>query len=528
MADIEGTQSCRICARFHHIRKHLPDGSEEACRIHRIFQEHKDCVRRDFLADARAWHHAEEQLQWDSDGPDSILECTIDGMDQAKFRLPQMKNWDKMVEFEGMWRPCLHCTGTLTAGLEEMYLLTHTTQPKDSNAQCTAISVVIERSARKLQGRLPLALRVHQDNTCREGKNITFFTFMAWLSGTKRFVKGTEVTSAQVGHTKNKQDQRFAEVATAIKAEMEPLQDIAAIAALIRKRVFPRAGRTQHVMVMEGSWAWQRYFQPLCMSMTGHGASYKKNQQNIVPPHVFRFIRRCQLPDHVLQPAGEAVTVPEAAHPDDVFLLVKQYMSDVELCQAPVLFLPAERLRRLSPPEDILNMLVRRNTLSDRQIKELKKTALQLESWPWRMTDAPAYLRQVIDGAGQCPAPTEMPDISWLLAGKRPVIDLEPPPGPPSLLVEPEAESWTRQPSVSKIIVAKPSGKPRAKSNLRRPAAAASSSLATCGPEKMQSWRSQQLLKNQAGLDSQLHLHRIASWNARLMAWIRQNSACRR
>ena len=70
-------------------------------------------------------------------------------------------------------------------------------------------------------------------------------------------------------------------------------------------------------------------------------------------------------------------------------MVCKQFWSDDRLAQPPLLWIPHSRFALLgrfpTAPQD-------RNTLSDRHIKEYKKTAVEVVKSPWSLHRAGAYL----------------------------------------------------------------------------------------------------------------------------------------
>ena len=81
-------------------------------------------------------------------------------------------------------------------------------------------------------------------------------------------------------------------------------------------------------------------------------------------------------------------------HPSDVFLLCKHYMHSTCLTQKPTLLLPANRLEKIGPAP---TQHLPRNTLSERQLGEFKKTARLISEAPWSLTQASNYLMELCD-----------------------------------------------------------------------------------------------------------------------------------
>ena len=101
-------------------------------------------------------------------------------------------------------------------------------------------------------------------------------------------------------------------------------------------------------------------------------------------------------------------------HPRDVILLVKYHIHSEAYSQPPMVFCPHVYLERLPcGPVGI----AAHTRLSSRQLHEFTNTANKVESRPWMMDKAAAWLRTWMNGNTHnesdkwCP-----PDINWVLA----------------------------------------------------------------------------------------------------------------
>ena len=100
----------------------------------------------------------------------SLMTVMVDGMDQAKFRIPRDPSQQKTKESERLIRPAIHVTGTLLHGAGLFLTCAEPEVPKDSNQNMECLARGLNDFYRRA-GSLPLNLHVQADNTCREGKN---------------------------------------------------------------------------------------------------------------------------------------------------------------------------------------------------------------------------------------------------------------------------------------------------------------------------------------------------------------------
>ena len=92
----------------------------------------------------------------------------VDGVDQAKFRVPRCAN--KTHDFEKLIRPALHVQGAWCEGFGYHFAVADADMKKDTNNNIEVFARLIEDLYPKYRG-LPLAISLIQDNTSRECKN---------------------------------------------------------------------------------------------------------------------------------------------------------------------------------------------------------------------------------------------------------------------------------------------------------------------------------------------------------------------
>ena len=252
---------CKICAKFDEERAQATT-EEERVTIAQAKRTHIDEVLADRAVVDRAIKISEKDAANPTgDGHNQLLTITIDGMDQAKFRVP--RNLASSAEFESLWRPQLHVTGTIVHGHLECYFIMDADQAKDSNMNATVIARTLDLVKQKTGQSLPRNIAIQADNTTRESKNQHFATFTSYLVASEKF-DASETQFLQVGHTHNGQDQRFSTVATVL-SRAPVLEDVHDFADWIRNNVQPARGRQLHVEILGNTFDFQAWFSKLGM-----------------------------------------------------------------------------------------------------------------------------------------------------------------------------------------------------------------------------------------------------------------------
>ena len=158
----------------------------------------------------------------------SVLDLKIDGMDQAKFRLP--RNLALSKEFEKRWRPQMHIVAVIAAGVSGYYYALPPQLAQDSNMTLSLLSHALDNIADDLKrhGRaMPMNLCIGADNTARENRNQWLNTWSAYLI-TSGLFRSVSINFFQVGHTRAAIDQKFSIIATALvqQSVLEVPEDI--------------------------------------------------------------------------------------------------------------------------------------------------------------------------------------------------------------------------------------------------------------------------------------------------------------
>ena len=398
---------CRTCAQLDEERLQAA-GNDERFEVAAKKRKHIADIMADRNVSIRGNSTSEKDAANPSvDGLGQILKITIDGMDQAKFKVP--RNLATSAEWDHLYRPQLHVVGAIVHGHLEAYFIMNSDQAKDANMNATLISRLLDLTREKIdpQCALPRSLLVGADNTTRESKNQHFASYMAHRVTSETF-ESSEVDYMQTGHTHNEQDQRFSSVASLL-SRAPVLEDPEDFAEWIRKHLLPARGRALHVEVVDSTWDFQLWYHKLNVQMSGLAATHLEPDTN----HVWRFIRREMMPK--LMPGTEVVVTHDAwkdlpPHDKDCVLIVKKYMHSSEVSQTPLLVQPytlACELKR----EDL--KVMPKTDFGDNVRREFRKTAAHIGNQPWNLLKGQDYLEKLCDAneQGVTPAGPELSAI---------------------------------------------------------------------------------------------------------------------
>lgn len=409
----EGQHSkCATCERLKQFRR-LATSKEDVRRCNDQFTAHIKSMLADRHIDAKMNAQAKDSAAGVTLSESSVS-ITVDGMDAGKFRLPRNLSGSK--EFAEMWRPELHFHGMLIDGIAEVYAVSNCNIAKDSNLDMTIVSYGIEQAYNYYQRKnqpLPKVLRLHADNCSSELKNQHVFKYCAWLLSRHLFDE-ILITTFMVGHSHGRIDQRFAEVRQCL-TEAPILQTKADFEEAVAAGVTARDGRCLEVLPLEATIDFQAFLANLPVKVGGHTQTYQKTMRHEESVHVFTFQRRETLADSWSSQVVE--TFPdEPPSPNDIIMGTRHYMSSAGDSQPPMVFIPVSAWVDL--PAEAPQMLCSRKPFSDKQTKELRKTADIVEKRPWEMRAAAAYLRDLVsqDPESDSALPPSMP---WVLKGAR-------------------------------------------------------------------------------------------------------------
>ena len=257
--DIGQGKRCKICAELAEERVQAADPAAQAV-VRDKTKFHIDSVMADRNHSVRGNHIAEHDSRVVSvDGFGLIAKAVVDGMDQAKFRVP--RNLASSAEFEALWRPQLHVTGCIWHGLIEAYFLMAPDMAKDSNMNgtilCRMLDLAREKQLKDGLGAMPRKLVINADNTTRESKNQFFLGTEAVLVGQNKFSE-IDGEFPKTGHTHNELDQRFSSVGTSL-SRAPVLEDMHAFKNYMIENVQPARGRDLHVEILESTMNFQKW-----------------------------------------------------------------------------------------------------------------------------------------------------------------------------------------------------------------------------------------------------------------------------
>ena len=112
-------------------------------------------------------------------GDSSLLTAIMDGMDQAKFKLPRQRR-NKVEGMDKFARPATHVGGVWAHGYAYHLHTSLPDVPKDPVLNIESLAEILDAII-SMEGRLPQHLWLPQDNAPNQCKNITMFRFAARL-----------------------------------------------------------------------------------------------------------------------------------------------------------------------------------------------------------------------------------------------------------------------------------------------------------------------------------------------------------
>jgi hypothetical protein len=271
----------------------------------------------------------------------------VDGMDQAKFRVPRVL--EKTHALDKLLRPALHVQGAWCHGFGYHLAISDADMRKDTNNNVEVIARMLD-SIFLRHGGLPMGLHLQQDNTSRECKNSLILRFASKLVALGIF-RWVTLGYLPTGHTHENLDGTYGQITVKL-SELEFDDDEALMAILLRllgELGIDRDSRiASKVYKLDEAANWVEWWDEtglLFSQVTGPEA-----------PHYFRI---CCLTDAGASRDGAAESaaplrsmpgMPQP-NPDDVVMVVKERMASPAVLQVSRLMTVAERghLRQLQP-----------------------------------------------------------------------------------------------------------------------------------------------------------------------------------
>ncbi len=280
-----------------------------------------------------------ERMAWSA----SQICLAVDGMDQAKFRVPRI--FCKTHELEKVVRPALHVQGAWAHGFGYHLAVMDADMRKDTNNNVEVISGMLEQ-IQVTHGALPLGLHLQQDNTCRECKNQKVIKWACKLVALGVF-QWITFGYLIVGHTHENLDGTFGQIA--VRLSRREFDDDADVVSILSKLlaglgIDPASQHASRAYKCDVSADWETWWDEIPVRlthMTGPGS-----------PHQFRICLRKDLGNSEV---GSAETdVPAQPFPgspppqaNDVMLVSKAYMHDEKVHEVKTI-LPAQGRPRLT------------------------------------------------------------------------------------------------------------------------------------------------------------------------------------
>ena len=421
-------KKCNTCTRYKEVIKSVtPFESRDFWCFH--YSLHLASQHRD----REAYYH-ERQLSVDSStgeivGHQSTATIIIDAAGCLRFKVPRHLPGSKLLS--DALRPTLTVIGVIAHGYHKAGYIMDASIGKDSNLFCTIMATTLSKImctciARRLQ--FPSRIVVVFDNA-GDNKNQWTFTMHACLVGLRLHNLGF-AQSLRTGHSHEDIDAMFGNWGLCL-SHQPTLQEPEDFRATLAKQ-FPD---TQFELT-HFCYDFKDVLNETCVKLAGFGGA-------VDAAHSFCFLRRAHL-DTALY--GEAVSeFAEPAAQNDVCLLVRKYMHVSELCQPPLVVLPASRVERVRRHLGNLTVLPRMH-YSQKQKADLEKTAKTLSQFPFRLERSAAYLRALAHGTTHTGIP--VPTAPSILAVREPEIHPSVAWVAPANLIEPSSKI--------KIVTAKP------------------------------------------------------------------------
>lgn len=253
----------------------------------------------------------------------SQISMAVDGMDQAKFRVPRVLI--KTKNFEKLHRPALHVHGCWAHGFGYHLAVSDQDVKKNTATNIEVISRMLVQIFDTHKG-LPLGLHLQQDNTSRECKNQKMLKWALKLVGLGVF-KWITLNYLVKGHTHIDIDGTYGQLTVRLSRH-EFDDDLAVVSLLLRflsdLGIEPHARRGSTSYKLDEMPEWDEWIGDVPLqisSITGPRA-----------PHWFKVCIRSDVEEHIVA-AAEPFPGGHRPASGDVLVVIKHHMHDADVLQ---------------------------------------------------------------------------------------------------------------------------------------------------------------------------------------------------
>ena len=267
----------------------------------------------------------------------------IDGVDQAKFRVPRCLT--KTHSFEKMIRPALHVQGAWAHGFAFHLAVADADMKKDTNNNVEVLARLLEDIYIKWKA-LPSSLFLIQDNTSRECKNQRIMKLCTKLVSLN-ILDSITLAYPQKGHTHGPLDGTFGQLCVKLSnTEFEDDLSVVEIlnGFLVNVGIDTGSKELAKAYKLDEAACWIDWADSVDLAMS--------HLTGPTAPHYFRFCRRKliglggPLRDGSTEQQGKAENRGLEPDGEDVVMIVKDRMASSEVSQI-ILMVPAADLPRL-------------------------------------------------------------------------------------------------------------------------------------------------------------------------------------
>ena len=212
-------------------------------------------------------------------------------------------------------------------------------------------------------------------------------------------------------------DAFFGIVASVIRESANILQTPFDVMKLIEARIGPmvRARGEEFKIVYVPN---VRNFEAMMPNVVDLSGAYR-HRDGIEAPHNFMFTTRKWMTESALENAEQKAPYVHADHPDDVFVLVRQWVSDEELSQPPLLVGPHSLFREIEKfwTDVCENPIIMHRWVDESRAAGLKAIATFLTTYGDFYAEAIEYLRKLATIGDRPHEPIEQ--LGFILHGQR-------------------------------------------------------------------------------------------------------------